>query len=45
MKRFLRFLGFLFTLGTIVFFIGGVAVAGLFWHFSKGLPDYSQLRD
>src|SRR5215467_4840365 len=45
MKRLLRLLGFLFTFGTIVFFVGAAAVAGLFWHFSKGLPDYSQLQD
>src|SRR5499433_1794917 len=45
MKRLLRFLGFLFTAGTIVFLVGVAAAAGLFWHFSKGLPDYSQLQD
>src|SRR5215475_10802817 len=45
MKRLLRFLGFMFTAGTIVFLVGVAAAAGLFWHFSKGLPDYSQLQD
>src|SRR5436853_3000341 len=45
MKRLLRFLGFLFTVGTIVFLVGMAGAAGLFWHFSKGLPDYSQLQD
>ena len=45
MKRLLRFLGFLFTAGTIVFLVGVAAAAGLFWHFSKGLPEYSQLQD
>jgi penicillin-binding protein 1A len=45
MKRLLRFLGFLFTVGTIVFLVGIAAAAGLFWHFSKGLPEYSQLQD
>ncbi|HML12877.1 MAG TPA: penicillin-binding protein 1A [Xanthobacteraceae bacterium] len=45
MKRLLRFLGFLFTVGTILFLVGVAAAAGLFWHFSKGLPDYSQLQD
>ena len=45
MKLLLRFLGFLFAAGT-VFFIAGVAgVAGLLWHYSKDLPDYSQLQD
>jgi penicillin-binding protein 1A len=45
MKGALRFLGFLFTLGTILFLVGVAAAAGLFWHFSKDLPDYSQLQD
>src|SRR5690348_12249509 len=45
MKRLLRFLGFLFTVGTILFLVGVAAAAGLFWHFSKSLPEYSQLQD
>src|SRR5438552_4383119 len=45
MKLFLRFLGFLFAAGTVVFLVGIAAAAGLFWHFSKDLPDYSQLQD
>src|SRR5246127_174679 len=45
MKRLLRFLGFLFTVGTILFLVGVAAAAGLFWHFSKDLPEYSQLQD
>ena len=45
MKILLRFLGFLFAAGTIVFVVGICAVAGLLWHFSKDLPDYSQLKD
>jgi penicillin-binding protein 1A len=45
MKLILRFFGFLFAAGTIVFVVGVAAVAGLVWHFSKGLPDYSQLQD
>ncbi len=45
MKLFLRFLGFLFAAGTIVFIVGVAAAAGLLWHFSKDLPDYSQLQD
>jgi penicillin-binding protein 1A len=45
MKVFLRFLGWAFTGGTIVF-LGVIATgAGLLWHFSKELPDYSQLQD
>jgi len=45
MKFLLRFFGFLFAAGTIVFLVGVVAVAGLLWQFSKDLPDYSQLQD
>ena len=45
MKTLLRFLGFLFAAGTIVFIVGVAAVAGLLWHYSKDLPDYSQLKD
>src|SRR5579863_9915671 len=45
MKLLLRFLGFLFAAGTILFVVGVCAVAGLLWHFSKDLPDYSQLKD
>ncbi len=45
MKLLLRFLGFLFAAGTILFIVGVAATAGLLWHFSKDLPDYSQLQD
>ena len=45
MRLLLRFMGLLFTGGTIVFLVGVAAVAGLLWHFSKDLPDYSQLQD
>src|SRR5262249_7940820 len=45
MRLVLRFFGFLFALGTIVFLVGIGAAAGLVWHFSKDLPDYSQLQD
>src|SRR5580704_11636089 len=45
MKILLRFLGFLFAVGTIVFIVGVAATAGLLWHFSKDLPDYTQLQD
>jgi penicillin-binding protein 1A len=45
MKLTLRFLGFLFTAGTILFLVGIAGVAGLLWHYSKDLPDYSQLQD
>src|SRR5919197_4970053 len=45
MRLLLRFLGFLFAAGTIVFIVGVGAAAGLLWHFSKDLPEYSQLQD
>src|SRR3954469_20087555 len=45
MRFLVRFMGFLFAAGTVVFLVGVAAVAGLIWHFSKDLPDYSQLQD
>ena len=45
MKLVLRFFGLLFTVGTILFLVGVAAAAGLMWHFSRDLPDYSQLQD
>src|SRR5467141_3068309 len=45
MRLILRFLGWLFTAGTILFLVGVMGAAGLLWHFSKDLPDYSQLQD
>jgi len=45
MKLMLRFFGFLFAAGTILFVVGVAAASGLLWHFSKDLPDYSQLQD
>ena len=45
MRLMLRFLGLLFAAGTILFVVAAAAVAGLLWHYSKSLPDYSQLQD
>src|SRR6201998_56007 len=45
MRLLVRFLGFLFAAGTVVFLVGVAAVAGMIWHFSQDLPDYSQLQD
>src|SRR3979411_1306591 len=45
MRWLVRFVGFLFTVGTVVFLVGVTAVAGLIWHYSKDLPEYSQLPD
>ena len=46
MRLLLRFCGFLFAAGTDP--VPGrrsAPAAGLIWHFSKDLPDYSQLQD
>src|SRR5246127_1977900 len=45
MRLLVRFFGFLFAAGTVVFLVGVAATAGMIWHFSKDLPDYSQLQD
>ncbi|HLG80332.1 MAG TPA: penicillin-binding protein 1A [Bradyrhizobium sp.] len=45
MKFALRLLGLLFAAGTVVFVVGVAGVAGLIWHFSQDLPDYSQLQN
>jgi len=45
MRLLVRFLGFLFAAGTVVFLVGIAGVAGAIWHFSQDLPDYSQLKD
>jgi penicillin-binding protein 1A len=45
MRLLLRFFGLLFAAGTILFVVGVAAAAGLLWHYSKSLPDYSQLQD
>src|ERR1700739_4109767 len=45
MRLLVRFLGFLFAAGTVIFLVGVAAAAGLIWHFSKDLPDHSQLQD
>jgi penicillin-binding protein 1A len=45
MRLLVRLVGFLFAVGTVVFLVGVAAAAGLIWHYSKDLPDYSQLQD
>src|SRR6059058_2143876 len=45
MRLLVRFLGFLFAAGTVLFLVGVAATAGMIWHFSRDLPDYSQLQD
>jgi len=44
MRLLLRFTGYLFAAGTVLFLVGAAGVAGLLWHFSQDLPDYSQLQ-
>ncbi len=43
MRYILRFFGFMFTAGAILFGIGAVVAAGVIWHYSRDLPDYTQL--
>src|SRR6201997_1012737 len=45
MRLLVRFLGFLFAAGTVVFLVGVAGGGGLIWHYSQDLPDYSQLKD
>ncbi|MPZ56792.1 MAG: PBP1A family penicillin-binding protein [Rhizobiales bacterium] len=45
MKFALRFLGFLFATGSVLFLVGVAGVGALLWHFSRDLPDYSQLQN
>ena len=45
MRWLLRFLGLLFAAGTTIFIVAIAAAAGLLWHYSQSLPDYSQLQD
>src|ERR1700743_3392896 len=45
MRLLVRFLGFLFAAGTVVFLVGVARVAGLFCNFSKTLPANFQLQD
>ena len=45
MRLLIRFFGWIFAVGTVLFLVGIAGAAGLFWHFSKDLPDYSQLQD
>src|SRR4029079_9692116 len=45
MRLFLRFFGWVFAGGTIIFLVGVAATAGLLWHFSRDLPDYTTLQN
>jgi penicillin-binding protein 1A len=39
MRLLVRFMGFLFAAGTVLFLVGVAGVAGAIWHFYKDLPD------
>ncbi len=45
MRLLMRFFGFLFAVGAILFVVGAVAATALIYHYSKDLPEYSQLQD
>src|SRR3979490_365152 len=45
MRWLVRFVGFLFAVGTVVFLAAAGLVGGFFYFFDKDLPDYSQLQD
>src|SRR6266566_9521697 len=44
MRLLVRFSCYRFAAGTVMCLVGIAAAAGLIWHFSKDLPDYSQLQ-
>jgi penicillin-binding protein 1A len=41
----LRFFGFLFATGVVVFVVAAAGVGYVLWHVSRDLPDYAVLRD
>jgi len=43
MRYILRFIGFLFTIGALLFAVAAGGVGVILWAFSKDLPDYTQL--
>lgn len=45
MRQIIRFLGFIFTTGAILFVIGATAAGVLIWKFERDLPDYTALKD
>ncbi len=45
MRFVLRFFGFLFSIGAILFLIGAVGLAYGYWVYSKDLPDHAQLAN
>src|SRR5471030_1068818 len=45
MRLLLRFLGFLFAFGAILFVCGTVGATWMIWQYQKDLPDYTALQD
>jgi penicillin-binding protein 1A len=45
MRLLLRIFGFIFAAGTVAFLVAVTGAAAMLWHYSKGLPEYSQLND
>ncbi|HYF52724.1 MAG TPA: penicillin-binding protein 1A [Salinarimonas sp.] len=45
MRIILRFFGFLFSIGAVLFLAGAGVAAYFYWHFSKDLPDHAQLAN
>ncbi|MBN8919314.1 MAG: penicillin-binding protein 1A, partial [Rhizobiales bacterium] len=45
MRLLMRFFGWAFAVGTVLFLVGVAATAAAMWHFSQDLPDYSQLQN
>ena len=45
MRLLVRFLGFLFSVGSLVALVGATAIGYLVWVNTRDLPDYTQLQD
>src|SRR4051812_22743235 len=45
MRLLIRFFGWVFAVGTVLFLVGIAGAAGLFLDYPRDLPDYSQLQD
>jgi penicillin-binding protein 1A len=45
MRILMRFLGFMFALGAIMFIVGAVGATMVIYHYNKDLPDYTALQN
>ncbi|CAA9359384.1 MAG: Multimodular transpeptidase-transglycosylase, partial [uncultured Microvirga sp.] len=45
MRFVLRFFGFLFSIGAMLFVIGAAALGYFYWQYSKDLPDHAALAN